>query len=155
MANYMIQDTTLAGIADAIRGKTGGAEAIAVTDMAAQIDGLNARVPELIRSLCERMTAVIQAELNEAEERTRSREQYVRQIAAARAFLQPELPAGGEESSEKGVPQLQPPEDTEKPAGDAVSGQDSPEAPGENGPAGEKSPKKNGDKKAKKSGRKS
>ena len=124
-------------------------------DMAAQIDGLNARVPELIRSLCERMTAVIQAELNEAEERTRSREQYVRQIAAARAFLQPELPAGGEESSEKGVPQLQPPEDTEKPAGDAVSGQDSPEAPGENGPAGEKSPKKNGDKKAKKSGRKS
>lgn len=41
MANYMIQDTTLAGIADAIRGKTGGAEAIAVTDMAAQIAGVS------------------------------------------------------------------------------------------------------------------
>lgn len=41
MANYMIQDTTLTGIADAIRAKTGGADAIAVTDMAGQIEGIS------------------------------------------------------------------------------------------------------------------
>lgn len=60
-------------------------------DMSAQVDALNARVPELIRSLCERMTAVIQAELHEAEDRSRSREQYVRQIADARGFLRDEV----------------------------------------------------------------
>lgn len=49
MANYMIQDTTLAGIADAIRGKTGGAEAIAVTDMAALIEGISS-IPTLYSS---------------------------------------------------------------------------------------------------------
>lgn len=37
MAKYTIQDTTLQGIADAIRGKTGTADPIAVSAMAAQI----------------------------------------------------------------------------------------------------------------------
>lgn len=37
MAKYVIEDTTLIGIADAIRAKTGGTDPIAVTDMAAQI----------------------------------------------------------------------------------------------------------------------
>ena len=42
MAEYLIQDTTLTGIADAIRGKTGGTEPVAVSDMAAQIEGIQA-----------------------------------------------------------------------------------------------------------------
>ena len=37
MSKYVIDDSTLASIAEAIRGKTGGADPIAVTDMAAQI----------------------------------------------------------------------------------------------------------------------
>lgn len=37
MAEYLIKDTTLTGIADAIRAKNGGTDPIAVTDMAAQI----------------------------------------------------------------------------------------------------------------------
>ena len=37
---YLIQDTTLQGIADAIRSKTGGTAQIAVPDMAAQIDSI-------------------------------------------------------------------------------------------------------------------
>lgn len=40
MAEYLIQDTTLTGIADAIRGKTGGTGPVAVSDMAAQIGGI-------------------------------------------------------------------------------------------------------------------
>lgn len=40
MAEYLIQDTTLTGIADAIRGKTGSADPITVSDMAAQIAGI-------------------------------------------------------------------------------------------------------------------
>ena len=40
MAKYTIEDSTLTGIADAIREKTGGTEAIAVTDMATQIAGI-------------------------------------------------------------------------------------------------------------------
>lgn len=40
MAEYLIQDTTLTGIADAIRGKTGGTDPVAVSDMAAQIEGI-------------------------------------------------------------------------------------------------------------------
>lgn len=42
MAEYLIQDTTLTGIADAIRGKTGGTAPVAVSDMAAQIAGIQA-----------------------------------------------------------------------------------------------------------------
>lgn len=42
MAEYLIQDTTLTGIADAIRGKTGGTDPVAVSDMAAQIEGIQA-----------------------------------------------------------------------------------------------------------------
>lgn len=40
MAQYLIQDTTLTGIADAIRGKTGGSDPILVSDMATQIEGI-------------------------------------------------------------------------------------------------------------------
>lgn len=42
MAEYLIQDTTLTGIADAIRGKTGGTVPVPVSDMAAQIEGIQA-----------------------------------------------------------------------------------------------------------------
>ena len=42
MAEYLIQGETLTGIADAIRGKTGGTEPVAVSDMAAQIEGIEA-----------------------------------------------------------------------------------------------------------------
>lgn len=42
MSEYLIQDTTLTGIADAIRGKTGGTDPVAVSDMAAQIAGIQA-----------------------------------------------------------------------------------------------------------------
>ena len=42
MAEYLIQGETLTGIADAIRGKTGGTEPVAVSDMAAQIEGIQA-----------------------------------------------------------------------------------------------------------------
>ena len=42
MAEYLIQDTTLTGIADAIREKTGGTDPVAVSDMAAQIEGIQA-----------------------------------------------------------------------------------------------------------------
>ena len=42
MAEYLIQSETLAGIADAIRGKTGGTDPVAVSDMAAQIEGIPA-----------------------------------------------------------------------------------------------------------------
>lgn len=40
MADYIIQDTTLTGIAEAIRSKTGGTDPIKVSDMAAQIAGI-------------------------------------------------------------------------------------------------------------------
>ena len=42
MSEYLIQDTTLTGIADAIRGKIGGNAPVAVSDMAAQIEGIQA-----------------------------------------------------------------------------------------------------------------
>ena len=42
MSEYLIQDTILTGIADAIRGKTGGTAPVAVSDMAAQIEGIEA-----------------------------------------------------------------------------------------------------------------
>ena len=41
MAEYLIQDTTLTAIADAIRSKTGGTEAILPENMAAAITGLS------------------------------------------------------------------------------------------------------------------
>ena len=40
MSKYVIDDSTLASIAEAIRGKTGGTDPIAVTDMAAQIESI-------------------------------------------------------------------------------------------------------------------
>lgn len=40
MAEYLIKGETLTGIAEAIRGKTGGADPIAVTAMAAQIESI-------------------------------------------------------------------------------------------------------------------
>lgn len=40
MAEYLIQDTTLTGIADAIRGKTGETGTIPVPDMASKIDSI-------------------------------------------------------------------------------------------------------------------
>ena len=40
MAEYVIQGETLTVIADAIRGKTGGTDPVAVSDMAAQIEGI-------------------------------------------------------------------------------------------------------------------
>ena len=42
MSEYLIQGETLTGIADAIRGKTGGTAPVAVSDMAAQIEGIQA-----------------------------------------------------------------------------------------------------------------
>ena len=42
MAAYIIQGETLTGIADAIREKTGGTAPFAVSDMAAQIEGIQA-----------------------------------------------------------------------------------------------------------------
>lgn len=42
MSEYLIQGETLTGIADAIRGKTGGTAPVAVSDMAAQINGIQA-----------------------------------------------------------------------------------------------------------------
>lgn len=44
MADYLIKDTTLQGIADSIRNKTGNTESIQVADMANEIDNYN---PEL------------------------------------------------------------------------------------------------------------
>ena len=41
MSEYLIQDTTLTGIADAIREKTGGTVPVPVSDMAAQIAGIS------------------------------------------------------------------------------------------------------------------
>lgn len=40
MSEYLIQGETLTGIADAIREKTGGTDPVAVSDMAAQIEGI-------------------------------------------------------------------------------------------------------------------
>ena len=42
MAVYIIQDSTLSGIADAIRDKTGRTEAISVSNMASEIEGISA-----------------------------------------------------------------------------------------------------------------
>ena len=42
MSEYFIQSETLTGIADAIRSKTGGTDPISVSDMAGQIEGIQA-----------------------------------------------------------------------------------------------------------------
>lgn len=42
MSEYLIQGETLTGIADAIRGKTGGTDPVAVSDMAALIESIQA-----------------------------------------------------------------------------------------------------------------
>lgn len=42
MAEYLIQDTTLTGIADAIRAKTGKTDTMTAADMAAEIAGIEA-----------------------------------------------------------------------------------------------------------------
>lgn len=49
MANYLIKDTTLTGIADAIRAKTGGADAIKVSDMASQIEEISVQVDPVLQ----------------------------------------------------------------------------------------------------------
>ena len=41
MAEYLIQDTTLTEIADAIRGKTGGTDGLTLDEMATAISGIN------------------------------------------------------------------------------------------------------------------
>lgn len=46
MAEYLIQNSTLTGIADAIRAKTGSTEAISVIDMASEIGGISIPVEE-------------------------------------------------------------------------------------------------------------
>ena len=60
---YSIHDTTLAGIATAIRKKTGDAAAIPVPDMAQQILGIStsglqgyARLPVVLHALTEKQT---------------------------------------------------------------------------------------------------
>ena len=40
MSEYLIQSETLTGIADAIRGKTGGSSPISVSNMASEISGI-------------------------------------------------------------------------------------------------------------------
>lgn len=47
MAEYLIQDTTLTGIADAIREKTGGSGTIAVNDMASTIRSIAGGVEDI------------------------------------------------------------------------------------------------------------
>ena len=44
MSEYLIDGSTLSGIADAIRGKTGGTSTIPVSNMAAQIKGIPDRI---------------------------------------------------------------------------------------------------------------
>lgn len=51
MSEYLIQGETLTGIADAIRGKTGGTEPVAVSDMAAQIEGIPVGGDEVLTQL--------------------------------------------------------------------------------------------------------
>lgn len=65
MAYYLIQDSTLAGIADAIRGKTGGADPIAVPDMSALIAGIaSGGLPTGIAE-CEVQTFTPEADIND------------------------------------------------------------------------------------------
>ena len=49
MADYLIKDTTLTGIADAIRGKTGDSNPIKVSDMARQIGGITTQVDPVLQ----------------------------------------------------------------------------------------------------------
>lgn len=49
MADYLIKDTTLTGIADAIRGKTGDSNPIKVSDMASQIGGIATQVDPVLQ----------------------------------------------------------------------------------------------------------
>lgn len=50
MAKYVIEDTTLTGIADAIRAKTGGTDPIAVSDMAEQVGGITAAADPVLQA---------------------------------------------------------------------------------------------------------
>lgn len=56
MAKYVIEDTTLTGIADAIRAKTGGTDSISVTDMAAQIAAITGGSEETLTTIFEEQT---------------------------------------------------------------------------------------------------
>lgn len=51
MSEYLIQSETLTGIADAIRGKTGGTDPVAVSDMAAQIEGIETGGGDVLKAL--------------------------------------------------------------------------------------------------------
>ena len=65
MGTYLIQDSTLAGIADAIRGKTGGADPIPVPDMSALIAGIaSGGLPAGIAE-CEVQTFTPEADTND------------------------------------------------------------------------------------------
>ena len=66
MANYMIQDTTLAGIADAIRAKTGGTDPIPVPDMKTLISGISSGGLPAGIAECEVQTLTPEADTNEA-----------------------------------------------------------------------------------------
>lgn len=63
MSEYLIQGETLTGIADAIRGKTGGTDPVAVSDMAAQIVGIQAGGGD-IDALIKRSTTEIESNVD-------------------------------------------------------------------------------------------
>lgn len=64
MAEYLIQGETLTGIADAIRGKTGGTDPVAVSDMAARIEGIQAGGgDDVLNALIDRSITEISSEV--------------------------------------------------------------------------------------------
>ena len=64
MAYYLIQDTTLAGIAEAIRAKTGGTDPIPVPDMSALIAGISSGGLPAGIAECEVQTFTPEADTN-------------------------------------------------------------------------------------------
>lgn len=65
MAYYLIQDATLAGIADAIRAKTGGTDPIPVPDMEALISGISSGGLPAGIAECEVQTFTPEADIND------------------------------------------------------------------------------------------
>ena len=65
MAYYLIQDTTLAGIAEAIRAKTGGTDPIPVPDMEALISGISSGGLPAGIAECEVQTFTPEADTND------------------------------------------------------------------------------------------
>lgn len=59
MSEYLIHGETLIGIADAIREKTGGTDPVAVSDMAAQIEGIQAGGGDSADSIIDRSVTSI------------------------------------------------------------------------------------------------